>query len=269
MCAKTSHVAKGGNPCNFELSVLGPAAGARAGAEPGRADEQNRRADEQAFLVGEATRRNLQQLFNVPAADRASLGIGRNATPPGYYDYLKVERAWKITPPAATVDDYAGFCRHIRAHPPHAVQHAWQEHQAAPQQGRGTYFYNPLLNLTQSSAPRVDAAGGRGTLLKLRAEHVVAVDRLLGERNAAGMRLLEPLQRDINETLLLHGTKPATVTSILARNLDPQLAQSGLFGRGTYFAEHASKIDQYTTVDEEWAGGESLSDKSWLTVVNS
>jgi hypothetical protein len=33
------------------------------------------------------------------------------------------------------------------------------------------------------------------------------------------------------------------------------LTKTGLFGAGTYFAEHPCKIDQYTTADSVWRGG--------------
>lgn len=67
--------------------------------------------------------------------------------------------------------------------------------------------------------------------------------------------LLEPLDEDVNEVLLLHGTRPEVVAEILNKSLDPGMARkSGLFGAGTYFAEHPLKIDQYTTVDKGWAG---------------
>jgi hypothetical protein len=103
--------------------------------------------------------------------------------------------------------------------------------------------------------------------------------------------------------LVLHGTNPAVVKSILENSLDPglasrgalshipfhlivtsfihslldpidlcgivecfdlslsqatiliQLTRIGLFGAGTYFAEHPCKIDQYTTADSVWRGG--------------
>jgi hypothetical protein len=55
----------------------------------------------------------------------------------------------------------------------------------------------------------------------------------------------EPLQREeANEVLLLHGTKPEVVLSILQNSLDPDMARPGMFGRGTYFAEDSAKIDQ-------------------------
>lgn len=36
--------------------------------------------------------------------------------------------------------------------------------------------------------------------------------------------------------------------------LDPHLSKDGLFGKGTYLAEDAAKIDQYLTKDPEWKG---------------
>jgi len=66
---------------------------------------------------------------------------------------------------------------------------------------------------------------------------------------------LEPLCEEANELLLLHGTKAEIVSSILAKSLDPGLASKGLFGAGTYFAEHPAKIDQYTVVDRAYRGG--------------
>ena len=50
------------------------------------------------------------------------------------------------------------------------------------------------------------------------------------------------------------GTKPEHLHSILFEGLDPILSREGLFGRGTYFAEHPAKIDQYVAVDSKWAG---------------
>ena len=36
--------------------------------------------------------------------------------------------------------------------------------------------------------------------------------------------------------------------------LDPHLSKGGLFGKGTYLAEDAAKIDQYLKQDPEWRG---------------
>lgn len=83
----------------------------------------------------------------------------------------------------------------------------------------------------------------------LRPSHQQAMGELLQEDGN-----LEPLNKAANEVLLLHGTKPEVVASILEKSLDTEMANAGLFGRGTYFAEHPSKIDQYTTLDTSWVG---------------
>jgi hypothetical protein len=94
----------------------------------------------------------------------------------------------------------------------------------------------------------------------LRPEYAEAMNQLLiGE---AGR--LEPLDDSANEVLLLHGTRPEVVASILEKSLDPKLARAGLFGRGTYFAEHPAKIDQYTTVDARWKGGSRSSENKTI-----
>ena len=54
--------------------------------------------------------------------------------------------------------------------------------------------------------------------------------------------------------LLLHGTKPSHLYDILFEGLDPHLSLDGLFGKGTYLAEDAAKIDQYLTKDPAWKG---------------
>lgn len=91
----------------------------------------------------------------------------------------------------------------------------------------------------------------------LRPEYAAAVQ----EREQNDTRL-EPLRREeCNEVLLLHGTKPQVVLSILEKSLDPALARDGLFGRGTYFAEHLVKIDQYTTIDPSFCGSKRQDDK--------
>jgi RNA:NAD 2'-phosphotransferase (TPT1/KptA family) len=44
------------------------------------------------------------------------------------------------------------------------------------------------------------------------------------------------------QVLLLHGTKPENLHSILFTGLDPEVSKEGLFGKGTYFAESAAKV---------------------------
>eukprot|EP00451_Oxyrrhis_marina_P015199 CAMPEP_0204309338 /NCGR_PEP_ID=MMETSP0469-20131031/1043_1 /ASSEMBLY_ACC=CAM_ASM_000384 /TAXON_ID=2969 /ORGANISM="Oxyrrhis marina" /LENGTH=323 /DNA_ID=CAMNT_0051288949 /DNA_START=3 /DNA_END=969 /DNA_ORIENTATION=+ len=48
------------------------------------------------------------------------------------------------------------------------------------------------------------------------------------------------------EALLLHGTKPDAVTSILSSRFDREKCEFGLAGRGFYFAERITKADEYT-----------------------
>jgi len=51
---------------------------------------------------------------------------------------------------------------------------------------------------------------------------------------------------EINESYLFHGTKTDTVDSILYDGIDNRLGGDRLlFGRGAYFAETATKADQY------------------------
>ena len=211
VCAKTG----GGVPCDFVQDATrrsGPAGAGASGAGPSSAGAADQ-ADEE-FLVGDETLRRLQRLFDVDYNDSKQLGIGRDANskvPKGYYDSLKVQRAWRVRPPTQTVAQYEAF--------------------RAEQRSKG-------------HAPT-----------RLRQEHAEGVRKLLrGEKGQ-----LEPLCEEANELLLLHGTKAEIVSSILAKSLDPGLARQGLFGKGTYFAEHPAKIDQYTVEDREFRGGKRQS----------
>ena len=62
------------------------------------------------------------------------------------------------------------------------------------------------------------------------------------------------LDAEINEKLLLHGTKPETVLPILANGLNERFC-GGLFGHGTYLAEEVEKIDQYVHIDTDFDAG--------------
>jgi len=53
----------------------------------------------------------------------------------------------------------------------------------------------------------------------------------------------------LNEKILLHGTKPELVMSIIQNGLNERLS-GGLFGCGIYLAEDPSKINQYVTHDD-------------------
>ena len=206
VCAKTG----GGEPCCFELPIGCTAAAAATPAAAGTAAAGTSSAaasHDEEFLVDGKTRNRLQALLEVSYADSAEFGTGadcRGQPPKGYYDYLEVERAWRILPPAATVSAYEDF----RA-----------------------------------------AHSGSCEPTATRTEYAKAVRKLLKHEEAT------QLDESANELLLLHGTKPETVASILERSLDPGMARLGIFGQGTYFAEHACKIDQYVQVDREWKGG--------------
>jgi len=57
---------------------------------------------------------------------------------------------------------------------------------------------------------------------------------------------------DLNEYFLFHGSSYQQVGEILREGLDPQRggeSAGSMFGKGTYFAENASKADMYTTCD--------------------
>ena len=57
---------------------------------------------------------------------------------------------------------------------------------------------------------------------------------------------------DLNEYFLFHGSCYQQVSEILREGLDPQRggeSAGSMFGKGTYFAENASKADMYTTCD--------------------
>jgi hypothetical protein len=62
------------------------------------------------------------------------------------------------------------------------------------------------------------------------------------------------LDDSVNEALLLHGTDPDHMQSVLFEGLDPNLSRKGRFGRGIYFAESAVKSNDYTSLDCTWQG---------------
>ncbi|CAE6973517.1 TNKS [Symbiodinium sp. CCMP2592] len=62
-----------------------------------------------------------------------------------------------------------------------------------------------------------------------------------------------PYWKDMNEYLLYHGTSFRKAEGILRTGFDPQRGgdmTGSLFGKGTYFAQNASKSDFYTTCSE-------------------
>jgi hypothetical protein len=51
--------------------------------------------------------------------------------------------------------------------------------------------------------------------------------------------------REVNEYVLLHGTKQEFVDTIANQGLDSRISCSDYFGAGVYFAESSTKADQY------------------------
>eukprot|EP00927_Polykrikos_kofoidii_P078127 TRINITY_DN74995_c0_g1_i1.p1 TRINITY_DN74995_c0_g1~~TRINITY_DN74995_c0_g1_i1.p1 ORF type:complete len:572 (+),score=116.48 TRINITY_DN74995_c0_g1_i1:184-1716(+) len=66
------------------------------------------------------------------------------------------------------------------------------------------------------------------------------------------------LDQATNEKMMLHGTKPEVVLTIVQNGLDERFS-GGLFGCGVYLSEDPSKIDQYCTPDPG-PGSEGLED---------
>ena len=56
--------------------------------------------------------------------------------------------------------------------------------------------------------------------------------------------------KNMNEYMLYHGTSYSKADAIVESGFDAQRALVGLFGRGAYFAQRASKSDSYTTCKE-------------------
>ena len=64
------------------------------------------------------------------------------------------------------------------------------------------------------------------------------------------------LYADINEVYLFHGTKNGSVEVICRQGIDTRVGtnRGKMFGQGSYFAENASKSDQYC-VNDTWSEG--------------
>jgi len=60
------------------------------------------------------------------------------------------------------------------------------------------------------------------------------------------------LDDEVNETMLMHGTKPQFLLDILANGPNERYSGAGLFGNGMYFGEDADKVDQYVSVEKEF-----------------
>ncbi|CAK9008705.1 unnamed protein product [Durusdinium trenchii] len=56
----------------------------------------------------------------------------------------------------------------------------------------------------------------------------------------------DPLEEDLQEKILLHGTRWDNVDSIILNGFDPRTSRRGMYGEGVYFAAAACKSHQYT-----------------------
>ena len=56
----------------------------------------------------------------------------------------------------------------------------------------------------------------------------------------------EPLETDVDEKILLHGTSWDTANMIVLNGFDPRACHRGMYGDGVYFASAACKSHQYT-----------------------
>ena len=65
----------------------------------------------------------------------------------------------------------------------------------------------------------------------------------------------KPLRREVNEALLLHGTQPGALLSMLANGLNERFSGTNAgaaFGNGAYLAEDLGKADQYAALDSQY-----------------
>jgi len=75
----------------------------------------------------------------------------------------------------------------------------------------------------------------------------VAEDTVTELQAVPNIQAVAPLDHEVNEKILLHGTKADKVLKLVKKGFDERLNSRGLFGWGVYLAENAAKIDQYTT----------------------
>lgn len=91
------------------------------------------------------------------------------------------------------------------------------------------------------------------TDLRVLQESKVATPAVETKLDSSG-EMIAALDKAVNEKILLHGTKPEHVMSIIHNGLNEKLS-GGTFGKGVYLAEDSSKIDQYCTPDARYGEG--------------
>ena len=156
--------------------------------------------------------------------DVTQLGVGRD-TDPAWRDKkykLELATAWRIEHDMLW-DKYNSAKRQVKAD---------MDILAEPQNING-FQHKRVRGLTDEELKTASAAGG----------------------------LPGPLDDEVNERILLHGTRPETLLKVLSQGLNERFCSTGgLFGAGTYLAEDAGKNDQYTKVDLQHDSSGSLKD---------
>jgi hypothetical protein len=144
-------------------------------------------------------------------ADSTQLGKGRDAIPyPRPYGRLKLEAAWHCVAPDRDAK-YQLTKNEVR-----------REINMLREQGK----HLPCDKAGQDRT-KLDEAGSR-------------LDQATGRMRSA----------TLNEKLLLHGTKPEFVISLLQQGLNERVTSvRGMLGAGVYLAEDAEKVDQYCHPD--------------------
>ena len=190
------------------------------------------------------THERLQQLFCVPANVR--LGVGRDYLASGHagggYDYLRVVNAWRVINP----DKLARYERFRSSLASHAQLRALPV-ASLRERCIGAGIDTASFVEKDDFVRAIEAAPPPS--VPLRSAHDAASAAVMGAASMAALPPLASRDGELNEALLLHGTKPQHLHSLLFDGLDPQVSSDGLFGRGVYFAEDAAKIDQYVGVD--------------------
>lgn len=109
------------------------------------------------------------------------------------------------------------------------------------------------LATVKAEMERIRKGAGRGGMPGVKA--------LPTKTAAAATKLAKGLAEDANETLLLHGTSPSVLLSLISNGLNERFSGSNAgtaFGDGIYLAEDAGKTDQYVQKDPRFDPSDEL-----------
>ena len=131
-----------------------------------------------------------------------------------------------------------------------------------------------LVRAWKLQNPRRDARYESGTKgMQDEMDRLKAKDKLTGRQMgqpvltadaAAALPLTTPLQKPLNEVLLLHGTQPGVLFTLLANGMSERFSGTNAgtnFGDGAYLAEDIGKADQYVKVDRKYGEHQDLHDR--------